>query len=513
MQPAILNDLLDLADSGKGEQGAGSLAAEFLPELSLSLVVLARFDGTVRLSEGLASIEAEIDVAPLVRDAVRALRDVRQAMWQPDAERPRKLCVASRLGASPTNGIVCCLVELATDLTAGTNRLSVRDIASVALATALLRKDACLAELSARVEQLVASQEALRTSNTRSLAETIEEHTLRPRHEELAQRELRRGHTVNQLILNSAGEGTFEASTERKLLESQLLQAQKMESIGQLAAGIAHEVNTPTQFVGDNLRFLQQAFAQLRPVLEAAIHPGHSAPKVSGIPLPATPEGVTAPPADWLFLLDEIPNAISQSLEGLAHVARIVQSMPEFSHPGTDQMHSVDLHKILDNAINVCRHVWKFTARVVRNFDPNLPLVMCYPSACQQVFLNLIVNAAHAIADRLGPHPELLGQITVATRIAGDWVEVRVSDTGTGIRPEIQPRVFEPFFTTKAEGQGTGQGLAIARSVIVDKHHGCITFKTVPGEGTTFIVRLPEPGGSTSTNTRQAIPNLVEVFA
>jgi PAS domain S-box-containing protein len=598
MHPAMLDDLLALADGGEGELGAGSFAAELMREVSPSLVVLARPDGTVCLSEGL-SPSAEADGAErLVHDAFFALRDTRYAMWQPDADLPRRIGVASRLGTLPTSGVICCLAELPAEPISEGAQPDVCDIAGVALTAALLHERTRNLELSARVDQLLASQEALHTSHTRSLAETIEEHTLRLRHEESAQHELRRAHTCNQLILNSAGEGivgldtrgyatfanpaaerwmgwtatdlaarpvhltlfrattcdgpnglhscpvcrtlgsgsaerveqtefwrkdgtsfpvscvvtpiresdtiagavlTFEDITERKLLESQLVQAQKMESIGQLAAGIAHEVNTPTQFVGDNLRFLQQAFAELRPVLEAAIHPGQSAPKVSGIPLPTIPEGAAAPPADWLYLLDEIPNAISQSLEGLAHVARIVQSMREFSHPGTDQMHSVDLHKILDNAINVCRNEWKYTARVVRDFDPNLPLVMCYPSACSQVFLNLIVNAAHAVADKLGSHPELLGQITISTRIDGDWVEVRVSDTGTGIRPEIQPRVFEPFFTTKAEGQGTGQGLAIARSAVVDKHGGTLTFETVTGEGTIFIVRLPGVGDSATT--------------
>jgi PAS domain S-box-containing protein len=288
--------------------------------------------------------------------------------------------------------------------------------------------------------------------------------------------------------------GSYMDITERKLLESQLVQAQKLESIGQLAAGIAHEINTPTQYVGDNIHFLKESFAEVlgltekyRELFEAVR---------AEIPTDALVEEIarTIEKADIAYLKEEIPKAIEQSMEGVERVAGIVRAMKEFSHPGTKEKQLVDINKAIENTLTVSRNVWKYVADVVTEFDPNLPLAPCLLGEFNQVILNLIINAAHAIAEKNGTSAEK-GSIRVSTLNREGWVEIRISDTGPGIPEEIRSRIFDPFFTTKEVGKGTGQGLAIARSIVVDKHGGNIAFDTVPEEGTTFIIRLPLEDG------------------
>lgn len=283
---------------------------------------------------------------------------------------------------------------------------------------------------------------------------------------------------------------TFQDITQRKTLESQLVQAQKLESIGQLAAGIAHEINTPTQFVGDNLRFLNDAFRDLEPLVKRACEQSGGGGEAAA---EAGPEDAcdAVDLEEVAYLLEEVPSAISQSLDGVERVAKIVRSMKEFSHPGNNEMQTVDLNRAVESTLTVCRNEWKYVAELVTDFDPNLPPVTCLPGECNQVFLNLIINASHAIAEAQGNDAQEKGTITVSTRNLGDAAEVRIADTGTGIPEEARRKVFDPFFTTKEVGRGTGQGLAIARSVIVDKHKGWLSFETEVGRGTTFIVRLP----------------------
>jgi signal transduction histidine kinase len=194
------------------------------------------------------------------------------------------------------------------------------------------------------------------------------------------------------------------------------------------------------------------------------------------------------------YLTAEIPNAIAQSLEGVERVAKIVRSMKDFSHPGGETKQAVDLNRALESTLTVCRNEWKYVAEAVTDFDPDLPLVTCLPGECNQVFLNLIINAAHAIGDKLAGRPDDKGAITIATRRDGDRAEIRIIDTGTGIPEKHHARIFDPFFTTKEVGRGTGQGLAIAHCVITEKHGGTIHFETEIGRGTTFVVRLPISG-------------------
>ena len=172
-------------------------------------------------------------------------------------------------------------------------------------------------------------------------------------------------------------------------------------------------------------------------------------------------------------------------------MTKIVQAMKEFSHPGTEEKVETDLNRAIDTTITVARNEWKYVAEMLTDFDPALPPVPCLPGDFNQVILNLIVNASHAIAAVVGEGSQGKGTITVSTRHEGDWVEIRVRDTGTGIPEAIRSKIFDPFFTTKEVGKGTGQGLAIAHSVIVDKFGGTLTYETTVGKGTTFIIRLP----------------------
>jgi PAS domain S-box-containing protein len=286
------------------------------------------------------------------------------------------------------------------------------------------------------------------------------------------------------------------AEKERDLMEAHLRQAQKLEAVGQLAAGIAHEINTPIQYIGDNIRFIEDSFAGLGQLLRdfqqlaAAVQTGSVTPA-----LMAMVES-SARTADITYLSQEIPLAVEQSLEGLARVTNIVRAMKEFSHPGTQEKIEVDLNRAIEATVTVARNEWKYVAELEMNLAADLPKVRCHPSEFNQVMLNLIVNAAHAIGDVVQKEPPgTKGVIKIRTRPDNGWVEITISDTGTGIPEPIRHRVFDPFFTTKEVGKGTGQGLAIARSVIADKHGGTLTFETETGRGTTFVIRLPTGEG------------------
>jgi PAS domain S-box-containing protein len=271
--------------------------------------------------------------------------------------------------------------------------------------------------------------------------------------------------------------------TQIKQLQSQLAQAQKLESVGHLAAGIAHEINTPIQYIGDNGKFLEDAFRDLIQFAEARAgkETAGAAPPLSQT---AVEEGVLE------YLREEVPKAITQLLEGVEQVARIVRAMKEFSHPGPVEKAAADINRAIENTILVSKNEWKYVADLTVDLDPNLPPIPCVVGEFHQVVLNLIVNAAHAIGCVVNDSG-LKGKIHISTRQIDSAVEVRISDTGGGIPEAIQSKVFDPFFTTKPVGKGTGQGLAIAYSVVVQKHKGVLTFETEAGLGTTFIIQLP----------------------
>ncbi|MBZ5578774.1 MAG: PAS domain-containing protein [Acidobacteriia bacterium] len=267
--------------------------------------------------------------------------------------------------------------------------------------------------------------------------------------------------------------------SEIKQLQSQLAQAQKLQSVGQLAAGVAHEINTPIQYIGDNGKFLEDAFRDLMKLSDA---------RRGASPLPPGEDGFDE--GDLEYLRREVPKAATQLLEGVDQVTRIVRAMKEFSHPGPIERTSADINRAIANTILVSKNEWKYVAEVTTDLDPYLPPVSCVVGEFNQVILNLIVNAAHAISDAVG-ESNRKGAIHISTRQKESMLEVRVTDTGTGIPESIQSKVFDPFFTTKPVGKGTGQGLAIAHAVIVQKHHGSLTFESGPGRGTTFVIRLP----------------------
>jgi PAS domain S-box-containing protein len=277
--------------------------------------------------------------------------------------------------------------------------------------------------------------------------------------------------------------------TEHRLIEAELRQAQKLEAIGHLAAGIAHEINTPTQFVSDNLTFLAESWKPVDQLLKLYQRIIHETARAGLGPGVGAEIELAEQNADLDFLLTEIPRAIEQSIDGSRRVAKIVRAMKEFSHPDSATKTPADINKAIETTITVARNEWKYVADIETGFDRSLPLVLCYPGDINQVILNLIVNAAHAIKDKNQEGQK--GRITVSTKATGDCVQIAIADSGTGIPETIRSRVFDPFFTTKEVGKGTGQGLALAHNVIVRKHGGKIWFETEADRGTTFFIQLP----------------------
>jgi two-component system NtrC family sensor kinase len=279
--------------------------------------------------------------------------------------------------------------------------------------------------------------------------------------------------------------------TERKKLESDLAQSQKLESVGRLAAGIAHEINTPVQFVSDSIHFVRDGTHDLSALIEKyqQLHRA-SATQVSAeltAEITRTEENLDLP-----YLLDRMPKALDRALSGLSHVAVIVRSMKEFAHPDQLDKTGVDLNQAIASTLTIANNECKYVADVQTDLG-ELPAVTCYAGDINQVVLNVVVNAAHAIADQV-QGTDRRGRIGVRTWCDGEQVVIAISDTGAGIPEPIRSKIFDPFFTTKSVGRGTGQGLAIARSVVVDKHGGTIDFETEVGRGTTFFIRLPIDG-------------------
>jgi len=283
--------------------------------------------------------------------------------------------------------------------------------------------------------------------------------------------------------------------SERKNYEEQLNRNLRMESIGQLAAGIAHEINTPIQYIGDNIQFLKDSCGDIKNLLKKSLSFVQNVKSGSKDDPVANEIDKLILDTDADYLLGEIPRAIEQSIEGLQHVSDIVSAMKQLCHPGIDEKQSADLNKAIENVITVTRNEWKYTADVITDFDADLPSVPCRLGEINQVVLNLIINAVHAIKDVIGQENGK-GTINVSTAHDHSWAEIRISDSGTGIPEKIRSRVFDPFFTTKELGRGTGQGLAISHSLIVNNHGGTLVFETEEGKGTTMIVRLPLRGQS-----------------
>jgi signal transduction histidine kinase len=290
------------------------------------------------------------------------------------------------------------------------------------------------------------------------------------------------------------------AEAERSRMEEDLRLAHKVEAVGRLASGIAHEINTPVQFVGDNLRFLADSVGDLVDVLAAQTA---LAQALTDVPLDEPARSAAAglrravEDADLDFLIGELPRAVAESMEGMERVGHIVRAMKDFAHPDIGDPAPTDLNRCVKTTLVVSRNEYRPVADLVTDFDRALPLVRCLPGEINQVVLNLVVNAARAIADRARSEMDdaaRRGVITVTTAQDGDHAVIRVRDTGTGIAAAVRDRIFDPFFTTRDVGQGTGQGLSMCRSIVTVRHGGQLTFTTEVGVGTEFVVRLPLSG-------------------
>jgi len=277
----------------------------------------------------------------------------------------------------------------------------------------------------------------------------------------------------------------------RRELEMEMNQARKLEAVGSLAAGIAHEINTPIQFVGDNTNFLSDSFKSLLSLVETYANLWQKARAGVNIAELDTERVTAKEEADFDYLKEEVPLAIEQTLEGVQRVTKIVRAMKDFAHSDQGEKSVSDINDMLLTCLTVSRNELKYVADVETDLCQELPELECYRDDLNQVFLNLLVNAAHTIKDVVGDASAGKGIITVSTERDNDSVIIKISDTGKGIPQSIQDRVFDPFFSTKDVGKGSGQGLAIARKIIVDKHQGSLNFETEEGKGTTFIIRLP----------------------
>ena len=289
--------------------------------------------------------------------------------------------------------------------------------------------------------------------------------------------------------LTLANQKLRDAATERERIETELRLAQKLESVGRLAAGIAHEINTPVQYVSDSVSFMRDALPSLTDTIAKYRELAAAVDQHGDIEAAVFAARTTEAESDLDYTLDNAPSALDAALEGLARVARIVRSMKDFAHPDRDEKTLVDLNRAIESTLMIAANECKYTAEVETDLGA-LPLVRCNGGEINQAVLNLVINAAHAIQDIVGD-TGAKGKIAVRTRRDGGEVEISISDTGGGIPQTIRDKIYDPFFTTKEVGRGTGQGLAIVRSVVVDKHGGTLRFDTEPGVGTTFFLRLP----------------------
>lgn len=320
-------------------------------------------------------------------------------------------------------------------------------------------------ELEARVRQRTSELEAANSQLTRTAADLAE-----------------------ALSALEAANGKLEREmAERVRIEDELRLAHRLEAVGQLAAGIAHEINTPIQYVGDSLFFLKDAFEDALPLLGRLAETAEALRRGGEVALAESLEEA-AESADLEFLAEQVPRALARTFEGVDRVATIVRAMKAFAHPGGETKAPADLNAALRNTLTVSCNEYKYVADVEVELG-ELPPVPCLLGELNQVFLNLVVNAAHAIAAKVEGTDER-GTICVRTRQEGGEAVVEIEDTGCGIPAEVRERVFDPFFTTKPVGQGTGQGLTIARNIVV-KHGGALAFETEPGRGTKFVIRLP----------------------
>lgn len=278
--------------------------------------------------------------------------------------------------------------------------------------------------------------------------------------------------------------------TDVATMQRRLSQAEKLESVGRLAAGIAHEINTPTQYTSTNIAFLAEAYDDLARVMTRISQLTREVDRTE-VPDILTEMNQVLNDADWEFLETEIPQALEQSQEGLQRIQSIVSAMKRFSHPAGENAEMCNINQAIETTVTIARNEWKYVAEMQLELDPNLPAAPCFIDQFNQVLLIMIINSAHAIEDLFGETEEKMGKITLRTEATEHDILISCSDNGAGMADEVRQRIFDPFFTTKEVNKGTGQGLTIANDIITNKHHGSIDVQSEPGVQTTFIIRLP----------------------
>jgi PAS domain S-box-containing protein len=278
---------------------------------------------------------------------------------------------------------------------------------------------------------------------------------------------------------------------ERERMASELRLAHKLEAVGQLAAGIAHEINTPVQYVGDSLYFLQSAARDGEELLEIYRQELRAFPQSEAQQLAASRVRDAETRMDVEFLREEVPRAFDRALDGVTRVTNIVRAIKEFAHPDEQEQKAADLNRAIETTLTVARNEYKYCATVETRLGI-LPEIMCNVGELNQVFVNLIVNASHAI--QAAGKDTATGRIVISTETSGEAVLIRVADNGCGIPERNLERIFDPFFTTKEVGKGTGQGLSLARAIVVERHAGRIDVTSEVGVGTEFVIRLPIAG-------------------
>ncbi len=287
----------------------------------------------------------------------------------------------------------------------------------------------------------------------------------------------------------------YEANEKNRRLELELMETHKLESLGTLASGVAHEINTPTQFIGDNLKFLRESFTDLADFIDVAEtqSPADRAARLEDM--------------DWSFLKDEIPAALGEAAEGVESIGKIVRSIKEFAHPDDTECTEADLVKLIENAATVSRSQWRHSADLVFEPDCSEMIVPCYPGDMSQVIINLIVNAADAISEHSQSQDYAggKGEIRIDLKRDEEVCTISVRDNGPGIQADDLRRIFDMFFTTKPPGKGTGQGLAICKSIVEIKHRGKLRVRSDGGEGSAFVVKIPlTPGSPNLTGTARS---------
>lgn len=300
------------------------------------------------------------------------------------------------------------------------------------------------------------------------------------------------------VLVESDVTNLFEAADKNRQLERDLMQKQKLESLGTLAGGVAHEINTPAQYVGDNLNFLSGSMKDLFDCIEGLCEDLKNCGKEEEVIR-------RLQKADYEYLLEEMPAAANQSLEGVGRIRDIISAVKFYAHPGATDKQQVNLNEVIRNTVIVTRNQWKYGSELDMKLDEDLPPIIANDGQMTQLLVNLIVNASDAI-DSSGK--DGLGRIEIETRSLDGSVELIIRDSGTGIPEDIRAKIFDPFFTTKPPGKGTGQGLTICRNIVCDKHDGTIDARPGKNGGTEFIVTLPCQ--STDVEGEEAIVDTVQ---